>query len=386
MTSTEQRAVISGVGRSAIGRRLQVDPWVLTATAARAAIADAGLEPGDIDGVSTYPGASWSTPGMTGAGSDDVATLLGLRLKWHTGGGELAGQLGSVANAVLAVAGGFANHVLVFRTVWESTAQMGFGDRASTMLGTSNVATQPVRFVKDRQQWTVPYGIGYPCYAGLEMQRYIELGGATREDFGSVAIVTREYAAANEAAALRTPLTMQDYLGARMMSDPACLLDCDLPVDGSVAVVVSAAGSPNVDRRRTIGFEAIGTASGFDAAAQMMWERTDLGTDDVDHAQLYDGFSVYVLRWLEALGFCGRGEGAEFVRAGTRLRADGDLPTNTGGGQLSAGRMHGFGGLYEACLQLRGEAGSHQLARRPRIAVVTSGAESFTSSFLLRAP
>lgn len=382
MRRAEDAAVISGVGRSAIGRRLNIDPWVLTADAALAAIADAGLTPSDIDGLSTYPGAVWSTPGITGAGCDDVRALLGLELRWHTGGGELAGQLGAVANAVLAVAGGLATHVLVFRTVWESTAQLGFGDRSATLLGTSDVTTQTVRFAKERQQWTIPYGIGYPPYAGLEMQRYIELGGATREDFGSLAVVTREYAANNEAAVYRTPLTMDDYLDSKMMSDPACLYDCDVPVDGSVAVVVSAADAVP-DRGRAIGFEAIGTASGFGPAAEMMWQRTDLTTADVDNAQLYDGFTVYALRWLEALGFCGRYEGAHFVRRGAAIRPDGVLPMNTGGGQLSAGRMHGFGGLLEACLQLRGEAGAHQLANRPQVAVVTSGAESFSSSLLL---
>jgi len=386
MRRAEDHAVISGVGRSTIGRRLNVDPWRLTADAALAAIADAGLTTADIDGVSTYPGARWSTPGITGAGADDVRALLGLNLRWHTGGGELAGQLGSLANAVLAVAGGLARHVLVFRTVWESTAQTGFGDRSSTILGATDTTAQPVRFANERQQWTLPYGLGYPSYAGLEMQRYIELGGATREDFGHLAVVTRDYASRNEAAVYRTPMTIDDYLGSKMMSDPACLYDCDVPVDGSVAVIVSAVDSASIDRRKAISFQAIGTASGFEQSAQMMWDRTDLTTADVDNAQIYDGFTVYALRWLEALGFCERYEGAAYVRRGTRIRADGELPMNTGGGQLSAGRMHGFGGLLEACLQLRGDAGSHQMDNRPQVAVVTSGAESFTSSILLGGP
>jgi acetyl-CoA acetyltransferase len=118
----------------------------------------------------------------------------------------------------------------------------------------------------------------------------------------------------------------------------------------------------------------------------MMWERTDLGPADVDVAQLYDGFSIYALRWLEALGFCDRFAGAAFVEGGHRIARDGELPINTGGGQLSAGRLHGYGGLHEACLQLRDLGAGRQVRPTPQVAVVTSGAELFTSSLLLGAP
>jgi acetyl-CoA acetyltransferase len=382
MSKVEDLAVITGAGRSRIGRHLHADPWRLTADAALAAIADAGLEPADIDGVSTYPGASWSTPGITGAGVDDVRSLLGLNLRWYTGGGEVPGQLGSIVNAVMAVGSGLATHVLCFRTVWESTAQDGYGGRSSTLLGGGGSGGRQVSFGREPQQWTVPYGIGYPCYAGLEMQRYLELAGATREQLAQVAVTARRYAAGNEAAIYRDPLTVADYLSARMVSDPACIYDCDVPVDGSVAFVVSAAGAV-ADTTRTVRVAALGSASGFDRAAEMLWSRTDLKPADVDVAQLYDGFSVYALRWLEALGFCGRYEGASFVEGGHRIGPDGQLPLNTGGGQLSAGRLHGYGGLLEACVQLRGDGGGRQLAGNPEVAVVSSGAVNFTSCLLL---
>ncbi|MDT3441535.1 MULTISPECIES: thiolase family protein [unclassified Pseudofrankia] len=385
MERAESRAVISGAGRSRIGRRLGVDPWVLTADAALAAIADAGLTADDIDGVSTYPGAFWSTPGITGAGVDDVRGMLGLRLRWHTGGGEIAGQLGTVVNAVLAVAAGFATHVLCFRTVWESTAQQGFGGRAATLLDGGGADGRPVRFGRELTQWTTPFGIGYPCHAALDMRRRMELAGATREQFAQVALVSRRNAARNESAVYREPLSLETYLNARMISDPVCMYDCDVPVDGSVAFVVSRA-EETPDPARAVTFEGLGSASGFDEAAAMMWARTDLKPADVDLAQVYDGFSVYAIRWLEALGFCGAYEGTDFVDGGTRITPGGELPLNTGGGQLSGGRMHGYGGLLEACLQLRGEAGAHQLDSDPQVAVVTSGAEQFTSSLLLGAP
>jgi acetyl-CoA acetyltransferase len=369
----ESAALISGIGWSDIGRRLHRDPLLLTADAALAAIADAGLEPGDIDGLSTYPGASGSTPGITGAGIEDVRVLLGLDLRWHAGGLELAGQLGSVVNAVLAVAGGLASHVLCFRTVWESTAQAQAGDRSSVVARSSNPA----------MRWGQPYGIGYVSFGALAMQRYMFESGATRKQFAQLAVVSRANAAGNPLAVYREPMTVDDYLEARMISDPLCVYDCDVPVDGAVAFVVSRAGSGTPDRGRAIRFEAIGSASGFEASADMLWSRTDLKPADVDVAEIYDGFSVYAVRWLEALRLTPRNETGAFFEDGTRISLGGDLPVSTGGGQLSAGRLHGYGALLEACIQLRGDGGARQVPGPPDVAAVSSGAESFTSCLLL---
>ncbi|NUU22840.1 MAG: thiolase family protein [Streptomycetaceae bacterium] len=365
---------MSGIGASAIGRRLGVDPWRLAVAAAREAMTDAGLTPEDIDGVSTYPGATGSTPGITGAGADDLRTLLGLRLRWHTGAGEVPGQLGAIVNAVLAVAGGLVEHVLCVRTVWESTAQERLGGRSGTMRRSS---------ARERTQWTAPYGASYSTYGGLDMCRYLHETGTTREQIGQVAVTARANAALNPQAVYRSPLTLDDYLAARMISDPLCMYDCDVPVDGAVAFVVSRSTGSAVDRRRAVTLQALGSAPGFTACADMMWSRTTLTPADVDVAQLYDGFSTLVLRWLEALRLCPAGEGGRFVEGGKRIARDGVLPLNTGGGQLSGGRLHGFGGLYEACLQLRGDADARQVLPRPEVAVVSSGAEAFTSCLLL---
>jgi acetyl-CoA acetyltransferase len=369
----ESRAVISGFGSSDVGRRLHRDPLLLTADAALAAIADAGLTPDDIDGVSTYPGAVWSTPGITGAGVDDVRALLGLNLRWHTGGGEVPGQLGSIVNAVLAVATGLATHVLCFRTVWESTAQERTGGRSSVVAQSG----------RESLQWAKPYGIGYPTYGALSMQRYMAETGATREQFAQLAVVSRANAAGNPQAVYRDPLTVDDYLGARMISDPLCMFDCDVPVDGAVAVVVSSVGSRDVDPVRAIGIESMGSASGFEASADMLWSRTDLKPSDVDVAEIYDGFTIYAVRWLETLGLTPRGETGPFIEGGQRISLVGDLPISTGGGQLSGGRLHGYGALLEACIQLRGLGGARQVPGHPAVAVVSSGAETFTSCLLL---
>jgi len=380
-TPIERSALIAGIGMSQVGRRLHVDPWSLTADAALEAIADAGLTPDDIDGVSTYPGALWSTPGITGAGVDDVRSMLGLRLRWYTGGGEIPGQLGSIANAVMAVASGLAEHVLCFRTVWESTAQDEMGGRSAAVGG-----GKPSKYGREMNQWNAPYGMGYPSYAAMIMQRRFELDGAAREQIAQIALTARANAALNPAAVYRDPMTMDDYLDSRMISDPLCLYDCDVPVDGSVAVVVSRSDSPAVDRSRAVAIEAMGTASGFEECGKMLWSRTDLTPADVDVAQLYDGFTILAVQWLEALGFCGPGEGPSFIEGGKRIALDGELPLNTGGGQLSGGRLHGYGHLHEACVQLRGLGDARQVHPVPKVAAVSSGAEHFTSALLLTAP
>lgn len=372
-SKAESSAVISGLGTSQVGRRLHEDPLRLTATACLAAIADAGLTPEDIDGVSTYPGATWSTPGITGAGVDEVRSLLGLDLRWHTGGGELAGQLGSVVNAVLALAAGIVNHVLCFRTVWESTAQDTAGDRAAVLR----------KNVKSYAHWFRTYGAGPSTYGALSMARYFHDAGATREQFAQLAVVSRANAALNPLAVYRDPLTVDDYLSSRMISEPLCMYDCDVPVDGSVAFVLSRRDNPSIDTQRAVEIEAMGSASGMERSAEMLWSRTDLTPSDVRLAEVYDGFTILAVQWLEALGLVPRFEANEFIEGGKRIALDGELPISTGGGQLSGGRLHGFGGLLQACIQLRGEAGERQVPGDPDVAIVSSGTENFTSCLLL---
>ncbi len=371
----EHSAVISGIGISEVGRRLHADPWALTADAALAAIADAGLTPADIDGISTYPGAIWSTPGITGAGVDDVRALLGINTRWHNGGGEMPGQLGSIIAAILAVGAGVVDHVLCFRTVWESTAQDRIGSRSATMAQVNE---------RESHQWSKAYGVGYPTYGALWMQRYMHESGATREQLAQIALTCRANAMLNPQAVYRSEMTMDDYLSAKMISDPICLFDCDVPVDGSVAFVISRADN-QTSGSRGIAFEAFGSAGGLENCAEMMWSRTSLKPGDVQLAELYDGFSIISILWLEALGLCEPLQAGLFIEGGERIALTGELPFNSGGGQLSGGRLHGYGSLYQACLQLSGSAGERQIKRRPEVAVVSSGVSTFASSLLLRA-
>jgi acetyl-CoA acetyltransferase len=175
-------------------------------------------------------------------------------------------------------------------------------------------------------------------------------------------------------------------------------------VDGSTAVIVSAAEHARSVDHPVARVEAVGTAlrgrpswdqwddmttmSARDAGA-MVWERTELTPADVDIAELYDGFSFLAMTWLEALGFCGKGESGPFVEGGHRIALDGELPLNTHGGQLSAGRLHGFGFIHEAVLQLRGEAGERQVGgpaapgRLPEVAAVANGGGPIAGAMIL---
>jgi len=384
----ERDAVISGIGQSAVGRRLGRDPLDLTVDAVLAAIADAGLEPADIDGVATYPGAQTQPPGFSGVGVTELQDALRLELRWFAGGLEMPAQLGPVVLAALAVGAGLARHVVVFRTVWEATAQ-GDGGRASLAPGAAHGPQTEAARVSGFMQWMAPFGApSAVSWAAMAAGRHFHEFGTTREQLAGIPMTLRVNAARNPAAVYRTPMTLDDYLGARMISTPLGLFDCDVPADGSTALVVSHVDTGGDLPQPPVRIEAAGTAArgrvyrdqwddyttmGLRDAAAMLWERTDLGPADVDLAELYDGFSIIALYWLEALGFCARGEGGAFVEGGTRIALDGDLPLNTHGGQLSAGRLHGLGLVHEACLQLRHEAGARQVPGDPEVAVVSNG-------------
>jgi acetyl-CoA acetyltransferase len=382
----EQRAVISGVAISDTGRRLGRDPWQLTAQAALAAVADAGLAMDDIDGISTYPGAAWPVPGFTGAGVWDARRILGIEPRWINGGSEIAGQIGSVINAAVAVGSGLVDHVLCFRTVWESSAQETMG-RAAALMGAHDTGfngDRAERVTGDRE-WSVPFGVGNPSFGALLAQRYFHDYGARRDQLAQVALVARRNAAANPHAVFRAPMTMDDYFAARMISDPLCLYDCDVPMDGSIALVVSNRSAAGGGPSTPVHIQAVGSAPGLAAAGAMLWSRTDLVPSDVDVAEVYDGWSILTPLWLEALQLCGPGDAAPFIEGGHRIALDGDLPINTGGGQLSAGRLHGYIQVHEACLQLRGAATDRQVTPVPEVAVVSTGSHLFAGCMLLTA-
>lgn len=390
MSNLEIRAVISGIGQSAVGRRLGRDGLDLTIDAALEAIADADLSVDEIDGLATYPGGVGGYPGFSGPGSPAVQDALRLSLNWHSGGVEGPGQLQAVVNAAMAVSFGLARHVLVYRTVTESTAQ-GSGRRPG--VGVGSVAAEGA------QQWQLPFrAYSAASWLGLYAQRHFHEFGTTEKQMAQIALNARRNAALNPKAIFRDPLSIDDYLASRMISTPFRLFDCDVPVDGSTALVLSAVEHAAAVDHPVAQLNAVGTAlrgrpsweqwedlttMPAHSAADHMWSRTDLRPSDVDVAELYDGFSWLTMSWLEALRFCGHGESGAFIESGDNIALDGKIPVNTHGGQLSAGRLHGYGFIHEAVLQLRGQAGARQVPSGPEVAVVSNGGGPIAGCMLL---
>lgn len=375
----ESRAILAGVGQSAIGRRLFRTDLDLTCEAALAAIADAGLRPDDIDGLACYPGPIAGPPGFAGPGVVEVQDTLGIDLRWHLSGAEGPAQISPIIHAALAVAAGLCRHALVYRTVSEATAAADTG-----RLGIGVGAPE----IRGFGAFLIPFGaMSAANWLALYAQRHMYEYGTTRRHLGLIATTARRHARFNPHAIYTEPMSMEDYLGARMISEPFCLYDCDVPADGSTAVIVSSVDAARDLPHAAVRFEAFGTAirarPSWDQwgdlttmaardAAEQMWSRTDLRPADVDTAQLYDGFSFLTLAWIEALGFCGKGEGGPFLEDG-RIELGGALPLNTWGGQLSGGRLHGFGFVAEAMRQLRGECGERQVAHCEVAAVGVGG-------------
>ena len=392
----ERRSYISGIGQSVVGRRLELSEMELTMQSSLEAIADAGLRPEDIDGLSTYPGTGRGTSsgGFGGPGATDVIDALGLNVDWYSGSMEGAAQLQAVVNACMAIATGLARHVLVYRTVTESTAQ-GSGGRQGIGVGSSGMGRAGV---PGPMQYLIPFGaMSAVDWLAFSARYHFDRFGLTREKLGQIALSNRRNAALNPKAVLRDPMTLDDYLSARMIADPLCLYDCDIPCDGSTALVISDVDTAADAAKTPVQIHAVGTAvrgrPSWDqwedlatfpgrGPATQLWQRADLKPSDVDIAELYDGFSMITVLWLEALGFCPTGGAGDFLDGGKRIALDGELPLNTNGGQLSGGRLHGFGLIHEAVVQLRGEGGERQVPGRHEVAAVANGA-GFTAGCML---
>jgi acetyl-CoA acetyltransferase len=318
-------------------------------------------------------------------GSDDVIEAFGIRAKWRLGGNELSAQLGAIAAAADAVRAGHARHVMCFRTVYEA---------AAIARPEEHPVTKGAR-VEGFQQWVMPFNA--PSAANWVAQyamRHVKRYGLTREQLAQIALNDRKNALLNPRALVREPLTLDQYMSARLVSSPLCLFDCDRFTDASTVVIVSAADAAQEVSCTPIRIAAsagVVERPSWDQAEWMasyptgreLWNKTDYKPKDVDTVQFYDGFSFLALTWLEALGFCEVGDGGRFIEGGQRIAIDGELPMNTFGGQIGAGRLHGFGFAHEAVVQLRGNAGDRQIPGDPKVAVATSGGGPLATALLL---
>ena len=383
----KNEAYITGVGQSEVGVRLTRSPMGLTKDAIMQALADAGLTLSQIDGVASYPGKSHGYLGFSPCGVDEVIEAMGIKARWHFGGGEIPAQLSAIAMAADAVRAGHARHVICFRTVYEAAA----------MSRPAEFPMSPRETVDGYSQWTAPYfATSAACWVAQYAMRHMHRYGMTREQLAQVALNANRNALANPNARAITkkPLSMDEYMEARPITSPFCLYDCDRFTDCSTVLIVSAGDAAGEVKSTPI---RIAASAGrvdrwsWDQAEWMasyatgpeLWSKTDYTATDVDTVQFYDGFAFFPISWLEALGFCEVGEGHKFIEGGHRIARDGELPMNTAGGQLGAGRLHGFGFAHEAVTQLRGMGGERQIPGDPRVAVATSGGGPLAAALLL---
>jgi len=334
---------------------------------------DAGLNHSEIDGFTSF--------------SDDRNQPIELQLAlgipvlrwsamlWGGGGG---GSCGALALATAAVESGQANYVAVFR---------GLAQGQHGRYG---------RFDPDGSSFAYPFGLFSPAQMlALPMRRHMHEYGTKQEHFGEIALVSRDNANRNPNAVMGgRPLDMDIYMNSRIIADPIKLFDCCQENDGACAAIVTTA-----ERARDLDGEAVrvlaathgagpgwGTSgafggqnppledyasSGARTVARDLYERSDIGPDDVDVAQIYDNFTSHVLMSLEDYGFCEIGEGGPFIAEGSIRWPDGHLPINTHGGHLSEAYIHGMNHILEGVRQIRGTSTSQ--VNEAEVCLVTGG-------------
>jgi acetyl-CoA acetyltransferase len=352
-------AAIVGVGATEFSKESGRSELQLSVEAVQAALADCGLMPADVDGLTTFT--------MDSSSEIAVARELGIpELRFFSrinfGGGAACA---TVQQAAMAVATGVADVVVAYR---------GFNERSGARFGqVSTAAATQVNTNGLDNAWTYPFGLGTPAATvAMQARRYMHEYGAKSADFGVVAVADRRHAALNPNAFFYgRPITIEEHQESRMIADPLHLLDCCQESDGAVALVVTS-----VERARDLAqapavIAAAAQGSGRDqfvmtsyyredigipemgVVGRELWRQSDLGPADVQTAVLYDHFTPYVLMQLEELGFCGRGEAPGFIADGA-IELGGRLPINTHGGQLGEAYIHGMNGIAEAVRQIRG--------------------------------
>jgi acetyl-CoA acetyltransferase len=387
----EKNTAITGIGQSDISRGSPKSALELTVDACLEAIADAGLKRSDIDGITTWPGMDYNQTGFSPVGIPQIQDALRLKVNWYDGGPEGPGQFAAMFNAIGAIAAGLVKHVLVFRIMYEATARKSA--YANALMNANQRDSGPFG-------WFAPYHV----YSAATQQatyfnRYVHESGIKPEQVAQIAINGRRNAALNPKAVYRKLITLDDYFAAPIIATPLRIFDCDVPIDGATAIIISHVDAAREMPNPLTRIEAIGSSMQYrnswaqlDAlptqaqpkVAEMMWSRTDLKPEDVDFAELYDGFSFHTINWLENLGFCKRYEAKDFLEDnGRRIALDGELPINTNGGALSAGRMHAYGQVHEACTQLWGRGGDRQVKGDPKVAALSTAGGPLAGCFLL---
>jgi acetyl-CoA acetyltransferase len=381
----QDAAAIVGIGQTEFAKQIDRPEGQLAAEAVVAALADAGIAPSEVDGLSSFTMETTDEVTMAkniGAGDITYFSQVGY------GGGAGCATIG---HAAMAIATGQANVVVAWRS-----RKRGARDSRPWASAPSRLPIQA--------QWTRPFGLLRPVdEVAMLTRRYMHEYGGTREHLGEVATAIRAHANRNPAALMyEKTMSMDDYMAARFISEPLCLFDNCLETDGALAaVLVSAERAKDCPQPPAL-VHAFGqglhrqhesmvnyycddplTGPAW-ACARKLWEQSDIGPDDIDVAQIYDAFTPLILLSLEGYGFCKRGEAGDYVADGHLRWGSGSLPTNTSGGGLSEAYVHGFNLITEGVRQLRGTSTCQ--VDDARTCLVTSGEGVPTSAIVLRAP
>ncbi|HEX9712867.1 MAG TPA: lipid-transfer protein [Actinomycetota bacterium] len=375
------RAAIVGIGQTEFAKDIGRPEQRIALEAISAALDDSGVGAHEVDGLVKFS--------LENTMEVDIARNLGMQnLRFFAdvayGGGA---GCGAVGHAAMAVASGQAEVVVVWRA-----RNRGSGGRPWAKKGNR---------AGGEMQWFLPFGLSRPVdqIAMLARRHMIEYG-STSEQLGAVAVAFREHAQQNPAALMHgRPMTLEDYLASRWISEPLRLFDCCLETDGALAVVVTSAERARDLRRpaalvrgyaQGTGSEHLVMANYFTRdpldspghhAARDLWRNAGIGPDEIDSAQMYDAFTPLILISLEAFGFAKPGEGGPFAAEGN-LRLGGALPTNTSGGGLSEAYVHGMNLILEGARQIRGDS-VNQVAGCETV-MVSSGNGVPTSALVLR--
>lgn len=361
------KIAVSGVGYSKVTRSAEIPLAAHALEAVKGAVADSGLTMADIDGLATYPELPATghaeVDGISIVSVNCMMAMLKLpNLTWHmqTGSVNIGGAVQTAVNALLA---GVCKYAVVWRAMHNPRG---------------TYQNLPGTYANGPAQFTAPYGFGGPGQGmAVAYTRWLEQHDQKREKMVTLAVTQRRHTHMNPHAYFyKAPLTEEDYFNSRMVAYPFCLYDCDIPVQGAVAIVLTTAERARDLRPQPaylagygqrLAFEVtgrIGSLSSYmeggRSSAQLTWERSGFTPKDVDVAQIYDGFSASVIYGLESYGFCKEGEALDFIQDG-RIELDGELPLNTFGGSLGTGRIHGLWHIIEGALQASGRAGERQV-------------------------
>jgi acetyl-CoA acetyltransferase len=350
---------IVGIGATEFSKDSGRSELRLAAEAVKAALDDAGIDPSDVGGLTTFT--------MDANEEIEVARTLGMGdisffSRIHYGGGAACAV---VHQAAMAVATGAADVVVAYRAL---------NGRSKQRFGAS--AAEKAAGLLVHYSWYFPYGLLTPAsWVAMFAQRYMHQYGATDDDLGNVSVACREFAATNPAAWFyEQPITLEDHHASRWIVEPLRLLDCCQESDGGVAVVVTSVERARDLRQPPAVIEAASQGAGSDqeemtsyyrddiaalpeakVVADRLWGESGLTPRDVQTAVIYDPFTPFVLLQLEEFGFCGRGESKDFVRD-VGIGPRGGFPINTNGGQLGEAYIHGMNGVAEGVRQVRGTA------------------------------